>query len=105
MAHRTFTDATAGTWQVWETRPGPRSRVAPQLKDGWLTFEGLGEPPAKRRLAPIPAGWALMSDSDLVALFFASEEVSQTRRTNAAALEESSAERARQAHGALPEQS
>jgi hypothetical protein len=46
-----------------------------------------------------------MSDSDLVALFFASEEVSQTRRTNAAALEESSAERARQAHGALPEQS
>ena len=68
MPHRTFTDLLGRDWQVWETRPGPRSRVSDTRRDGWITFEALGTPAEKRRMAPIPAGWDEMDDEGLLLL-------------------------------------
>jgi len=73
MAYRIIRDAEGLEWQVWETRPtGTRLAVSPGFGDGWLAFERVVEPdgpgPAKRRLAPIPDGWAELSDQDLLEL-------------------------------------
>ena len=90
MAHRTIRDSLGTTWQVWETRPGPRSKVSPQLVGGWLTFESATSPPVKRRLFPIALGWEQASDSALLAMLTRSQ-VAQGKRTTAETLEESSA--------------
>ncbi len=91
MTHRLISDDTGRPWQVWETRPGPRSKVAPQLEGGWLTFEALTQVPEKRRLAPVPPGWALLPDRDLLPMLARAEPVAARARTTAAVLEEASA--------------
>jgi hypothetical protein len=40
--------------------------VAPEFVRGWLTFES---DTARRRLAPVPPGWAQLSDTELAALW------------------------------------
>lgn len=83
MAHRTFRDRAGRTWDVWEVVPtrseeadgrsaqpaaGARGRESPlpvAMRQGWLAFECKSE---KRRLAPIPSGWAEASDAELESL-------------------------------------
>lgn len=81
MTHRQFRDSNSVEWEVWEVTPAPvvqplldrrsRSRspddapvprstaelLLPSagMSKGWLLFESDGE---KRRLVPIPDGWA-----------------------------------------------
>jgi hypothetical protein len=94
MAYRRFTDSGGTTWRVWDVLPSPidrrfgmrriqmvkiafgdrrvipdrrvdmrRSRLYfPPTETGWLTFES---DTAKRRLRPIPPGWALAPDEVL----------------------------------------
>lgn len=89
MAHRTFTDLTGRTWQVWSTRPGPRSKVAPELREGWLTFEAAGG--EKKRVAPVPPGWENTSELELRRMLESGTPVAPSRRTTALVLEEASA--------------
>ncbi len=101
MAHRTFQDATGKTWQVWTVeptfverrltppspedppvierrrRPSARMNLGPQWTKGWLAFETAGE---KRRLAPIPTGWAAYSDEQLAELCARAARVAPPRR-------------------------
>jgi hypothetical protein len=92
MPHRIITDLFGARWQVWDTKPGPRSKVSPGLSDGWLTFEAVdAEVPQKRRVVPIPDEWSIASDAELIAMLTSAKPVSHSRRTTAVALEESSA--------------
>lgn len=91
MAHRTITDLLGTEWQVWATRPGPRSRVSEGLRGGWLTFECAPPSAAKRRLVPIVAGWDELPEHELLGLLAQARPVSGSRRTTAVTLEESSA--------------
>jgi hypothetical protein len=98
VAHRQITDETGRDWMVWEVIPremdrsdsadegedsarraesGPRVLVAEHLSDGWLTFETKRE---KRRLSPIPYGWAELSDKDLLDLLAKATRVKSSRR-------------------------
>jgi hypothetical protein len=68
MPLREFTDRTGATWRVWETRPNTgRGTLRPGFVDGWLTFEHGADTPdvTRRRLAPIPAGWADLPELEL----------------------------------------
>ncbi|HYD54591.1 MAG TPA: hypothetical protein VEA99_18295 [Gemmatimonadaceae bacterium] len=85
MPHRTFTDLLGRDWQVWETRPGPRSRVSDLRRDGWITFEALGIPPEKRRMAPIPHGWESMSVESLLLLLSQATPVGRRVRASTSA--------------------
>ncbi|HEU0015969.1 MAG TPA: hypothetical protein VFQ45_19990 [Longimicrobium sp.] len=68
MAHRTLSDGAGRAWEVWDTVPtGPRHMVHPEFADGWLTFQAT-DGAEKRRLAPIPVGWAGAPDAELAAL-------------------------------------
>jgi hypothetical protein len=66
---RTFTDSVGGTWTVREIKPGPMPEKLSQLlredrrQGGWLLF--MSETSEKRRLAPVPQGWASLSDPEL----------------------------------------
>ncbi|HEY5062641.1 MAG TPA: hypothetical protein VII52_13965 [Gemmatimonadaceae bacterium] len=84
MPHRQFHDTVGRVWDVWEViperlerrrRPTPPGgltrerrhrtefRATPGgLTAGWLCFETGTE---KRRLAPVPAEWAAMSNEEL----------------------------------------
>jgi hypothetical protein len=89
MPHRQFTDSKGTTWDVWEVepshaerrrpghdrrrtaRPGPdrrrsiddmRVRISSELTQGWLVFQSTNE---KRRLTPVPEGWAHLDDAAL----------------------------------------
>jgi hypothetical protein len=67
VAHRVF-HRHGVRWEVWEVHlreNGGRRSVDPQLAEGWLTFESAAE---KRRLAPIPEGWADLDEETLVTL-------------------------------------
>lgn len=55
MAIREFVDSKGVTWRVWRTMPRSGYVYAEQLRDGWLTFESVQQ---RKRLAPVPAGWA-----------------------------------------------
>jgi hypothetical protein len=102
MAHREFRDENGRTWQAWdvipsafdagvaadEARPsdaGPERRrsrrrvlsVAAEMRGGWLAFQSQDE---SRRLAPIPAGWAKMSDAELAALVRGATPSTKTER-------------------------
>ncbi len=102
MAHREFTDAHGVQWQVWsvvphaaERRDGPerrvdvrgkrerrvrqelRIRMASDLAQGWLVFESAHE---KRRLRPIPDGWAERTDGELSALLIEAVPAPHTSR-------------------------
>ena len=77
MAIREFTDRKGDTWRVWETRPST-SRLRPQFREGWLTFE---HDDVRRRLSPIPDGWADADELELRRLFIESAlEVPRARR-------------------------
>jgi hypothetical protein len=67
---REFTDSLGATWTVREIMPGPMPQKLGELlgerrRGGWLLF--LSEQGEKRRLAPVPEGWAGLSEDDLEA--------------------------------------
>jgi len=95
VAIRTFKDARGREWQVWETVPqGGSGQYATRLElstdaqdrlsgrvrlpvsegreHGWLTFAAGDD---KRRLSPIPHGWADASDAQIAAYFDAARPV------------------------------
>jgi hypothetical protein len=59
MPFREFDDAVGARWVVWSTIPSNGVALSSGMEDGWLTFEGSGD---RRRLAPIPEGWAELQD-------------------------------------------
>lgn len=68
MGYTEFTDRTGRSWKVWHTVPRLAdlfTSLAPDLKEGWLTFESESE---KRRLAPVPAEWESLPPSRLEVL-------------------------------------
>jgi hypothetical protein len=87
MSYREFQDQTGVRWEVWEVQPAllerrlrgdetpidldrrttsrKRAPVAHELRFGWLVFES---DDAKRRLAPVPAGWHKLDDAGLSGL-------------------------------------
>jgi hypothetical protein len=102
MAHRTFHDASDVEWQAWEVYPAlaerraqrerralarpelsrrqrdaPRVGVHHELRDGWLAFRSAAE---RRRLAPIPGGWHLLTERGLRMLLASTVTTGQTRR-------------------------
>jgi hypothetical protein len=62
MAYREFTDAAGVHWRAWDTYPSAVSNVRSVYVDGWLGFESEGE---RRRLHPVPQGWADATDDAL----------------------------------------
>jgi hypothetical protein len=87
VGYRSFKDRSGRPWEVWEVHPimaerraakqevavpverrsrsEARSRLPAELRNGWLAFECQTE---RRRLAPTPEGWTLLSDEALAAL-------------------------------------
>ena len=65
MATRVFTDRLGDGWKVWETIPQDARGCLPAYAKGWLTFENSGNG-ERRRLAPIPEGWAEASEERLL---------------------------------------
>ena len=61
MALREFADRGGRVWRVWDTVPVSRT-LRPDFLSGWLTFEHGN---IRRRLAPIPDGWAGLPDVEL----------------------------------------
>ena len=62
MAYREFTDQAGVHWRVWDTYPGSASNVRSVYAAGWLGFESDAE---RRRLHPVPQGWADAPDHQL----------------------------------------
>jgi hypothetical protein len=62
MPFREFDDDAGARWVVWSTIPANGVALSSGMEDGWLTFEGAG---VRRRLAPIPDGWAELPDTRL----------------------------------------
>ena len=84
MPLREFVDAGGVQWSVWEVQPAllerrsgevvihadgerraepaRRAPVAMELRFGWLVFESES---SKRRLAPVPQGWATADEATL----------------------------------------
>ena len=70
MAVRNFESPDGTMWSVWEVIPGRvsefrssfGSHLPRDLADGWLCFDCGTE---KRRLAPLPQGWAERPEADL----------------------------------------
>jgi hypothetical protein len=62
MPYREFTDAAGAVWRAWDTYPASASNVRAIYAGGWLGFENGSE---RRRLRPVPAGWADASDGEL----------------------------------------
>ena len=102
MTHRTFLDATGTEWEAWEVYPKlaerrtPRERrqdrrdvparrthdeirvaLASGLCHGWLAFRSREE---RRRCAPIPAGWEVLSDEGLRQALGAAQQSTAPRR-------------------------
>lgn len=95
--HRQFSDRDGRSWDVWEVIPQfaerretqtvvahdrratnkPRSSLPVEMKEGWLTFEC---PTERRRLAPAPVGWELLSDRELAELVERATSVGTVRR-------------------------
>jgi hypothetical protein len=87
VAHRRFQDSDGRFWDLWEIAAGGirnagssydrrhssrDSDESDPLATGWLCFESRGE---RRRFAPIPYGWELLSDDLLGFLLGISEPV------------------------------
>jgi hypothetical protein len=72
MPLREFRDRKGRSWRAWSTVPSHPETVAPDLRNGWLTFEGDGE---RRRLAPIPREWPTMDRWRLEVMLRASEVI------------------------------
>jgi hypothetical protein len=101
MSHRVVVDAAGVSWDVWEVHPtsvdkrnpdapaeapitGERRRtrsarmhVAPEMRTGWLAMKSATE---RRRVAPIPDGWAELTDAQLLALVASAAPASPPRR-------------------------
>jgi hypothetical protein len=67
MTARTFEDTSGAQWEVFEVHRSSHKSgtVSAGLEAGWLAFVN-GE--TKRRLAPFPANWAVLSDAELARL-------------------------------------
>jgi hypothetical protein len=102
MAHRSFRDGEGREWDAWEVVPTAVERrlarpdqarwpkperrraletrvlVPDQLQKGWLAFQSGSE---RKRLAPIPSGWAELEEPDLAALLKRADRRSRARRT------------------------
>jgi hypothetical protein len=69
---RAFTDSRGLAWTIREITPGPMPPKLSQLlredrrQGGWLLF--MSEKGEKRRLAPVPEGWASLTDRELEVL-------------------------------------
>jgi hypothetical protein len=74
MAHRVLTDARGDIWDVWEVQPSSEASV---WKEGWLAFQSRTD---KRRITPVPAGWAQMTDEELRALLDRAESQGRPKR-------------------------
>ena len=48
--------------QIPSTVPSSAASVAPELRDGWLSFDSGAQ---RQRVAPIPPGWETVSDERL----------------------------------------
>ena len=74
MAMREFVDDADQRWMAWDIRPEeshPITRFEDYLQgylDGWLVFE-TPDGHQRRRLHPIPRGWAELPDAELKVLF------------------------------------
>jgi hypothetical protein len=103
MPRRRFSDARGMVWDVWEVEPSraerrgdaerramprlesdrrrasdaPRLRMSSELTHGWLCFQSLAE---KRRLAPVPDGWASLDDALLECLLREATPSGRARR-------------------------
>jgi hypothetical protein len=105
--YRTFEDDSARLWNAWDVIPswgerrngdrrhatqpttadrrtrdrrrsrGIRIALPPRLAAGWIAFE-CGE--ERRRAAPIPAGWELLPDEGLRAIWREAECLSPRRK-------------------------
>ena len=64
MAYREFTDPAGVVWRAWDTYPSSASNVRSVYAAGWLGFESTTE---RRRLHPVPDGWADAEDDALCA--------------------------------------
>ena len=64
MALREFVDVEGRKWRVWETVPA-RGVGLGEFGKGWLTFDNGSE---RRRLAPVPDGWAEFTSERLALL-------------------------------------
>jgi hypothetical protein len=64
MAYREFTDQAGVVWRAWDTYPSSASNVRSVYAAGWLGFESTSE---RRRLHPVPDGWAEAEDDALCA--------------------------------------
>jgi hypothetical protein len=86
MSYREFRDPAGVRWEVWEVQPAllerrlrldetpdldrrttarKRAPVAHELRFGWLVFEAEGAEGTKKRLAPVPSGWASLDEEGL----------------------------------------
>jgi len=87
---RTVADSAGTEWTIFEVKKsvaGDQWTYLPeQFGNGWLCFESSV---AKRRLTPVPPGWADMSDKELLGLMKKAEPVVRSR---AIAQEETRAE-------------
>ncbi len=108
--HRTFLDDLARLWNAWDVIPawgerrtverrlqnepagtrvidrrmrerrrlrGLRISLPPRLAQGWIAFECGDE---RRRVAPIPAGWAMLPDAGLRELWRGAEQLPPRRK-------------------------
>jgi hypothetical protein len=65
MGLREFDDANGKRWRVWDTVPARTEGLGNEFRAGWLTFDNGLE---RRRLAPVPQGWAIMPPDRLLLL-------------------------------------
>lgn len=101
MSHRVVVDGSGVRWELWEVQPtlvekrdapdtaptlttgerrrtrSARLRVSPAMREGWLAIRSDSE---RRRVAPIPDGWATLDDDSLLRLVEAAELVGAPRR-------------------------
>ena len=77
---RTVADSAGTEWTIFEVKKsvaGDQWTYLPeQFGNGWLCFESAV---AKRRLTPVPPGWADMSDKQLLGLMKKAEPVIRSR--------------------------
>lgn len=68
-AHRVFTDPNGTSWDVFAVLPPAEGKALARLpgpfQQGWLCFDAATE---KRRLSPIPDGWANATEDELLHL-------------------------------------
>jgi len=105
MAVREFTDSAGREWRAWDVAP---DELSPRTKDedylaqlyhtGWIVFE-TRKGDDKRRLYPVPKGWAELPDAELAVLLEKAEVVPQRKlRTEKNARGQAAAAEVQRAH-------